>query len=206
MLALVAALVLTQASRSHRSYTLSSLPLHPGIRLLSRQRGGSSTPAARGRRARGASPQELTPASRHASTSAAEGGSVSTPCTSLLLRQALLSSRILGPIGLRRAASGPLDGDAALVKESVRGLAHFESARVAGDYDWDRRLLFAEHHRVTPRARSSLAFDEERCHHGRCLRVGDAPWGSGAQSPWRSEEIHFRTPCRLYSAFTYYTG
>jgi carbamoyltransferase len=91
-----------------------------------------------------------------------------------------------------------------------KSLLKRELNRYAPDYDWDRRLLFAEHHQ----SHAASAFFASPFHEAVVLTMdGVGEWattsvgfGSGNQLEMQ-REIHFpHSLGLLYSAFTYYTG
>jgi carbamoyltransferase len=91
-----------------------------------------------------------------------------------------------------------------------KSLLKRELKRYAPDYDWDRRLLFAEHHQ----SHAASAFFASPFHEAVVLTMdGVGEWattsvgfGSGNHLEMQ-REIHFpHSLGLLYSAFTYYTG
>ena len=81
---------------------------------------------------------------------------------------------------------------------------------LAPDYDWDRRLLFTEHHQ----AHAALAFFPSPFEEAAILTMdGVGEWATTSTARGHGneldmiEEIHFpHSLSLLYSAFTYYTG
>jgi carbamoyltransferase len=91
-----------------------------------------------------------------------------------------------------------------------KSLLKRELKRYAPDYDWERRLLFAEHHQ----SHAASAFFASPFHEAVVLTMdGVGEWattsvgfGSGSRLEMQ-REIHFpHSLGLLYSAFTYYTG